>query len=276
MPKLNNDIVNIEIELLIEAIYKRYSYNFHAYSRAHIKRIVLKFMRTERIAHVAELQRLILYNSEVFYRLILGFSSNVSEMFRDPSFYKSFIARVIPDLRTCKSLRFWNAGCSTGEDVYSLAILLKKLGLYNISKVLATEFNPIMLEKASKAIFSLSSTNEYVKNYNSIELDGDLSEFFTKKNNSLILNKELKTNIRFLEHSLVAGENMEQMNVIICRNVLIYFERKLQDRVFGLFHESLVKGGYLCLGLKENMNYSPFNDSFELIDSHMKIYRKIK
>ncbi len=270
----NNQIVeNIELNLLLEAIYIRYSYDFRNYSRAHIKRRVLARLTRSNIGSISEMQHLVLTNESFFHSLLVDLSLNVTEMFRDPTFFKAIREIVVPILKTYPFLKIWHAGCATGEEVYSMAILLKEEGLFERSLIYATDFNQIVVEKASEAIFPVERMKLYSENYLKAGGKGSFSEYFNINYDSAIFDKELRKNIVFSDHNLVTDGVFGEMNLILCRNVLIYFNRELQNNVFKLFYESLTPGGILCLGSKETLLFSEIKNKFNTLHK-LNIYKK--
>jgi chemotaxis protein methyltransferase CheR len=267
------DSENIEIALLLEAIYLKYGYDFRGYSRVHVKRRVISRLRRSDYKSVSEMQYHILNNKEFFHTMLVDLSLNVTEMFRDPKFFQALRTTVIPFLKTYPFIKIWHAGCATGEEVYSMAIILKEEGLYDRSIIYATDFNQIVLNKATEAVYPVKLLKLFSENYLKAGGTGSLSDHFLINYDSALLNKELKRNIVFSDHNLVTDGVFGEMNIIICRNVLIYFNRELQNRVFKLFHESIVPGGILCLGSKETMMFSEYADHFTPLNKH-NIFKK--
>jgi len=265
---------NIEIALILEAIYLKYGYDFRNYSKAHIKRRILSRFMREKLSNLSEMQYLLLTNPEWFHNLLLDFSLNVTEMFRDPKFFQAVRAQVVPLLKTYPFLKIWHAGCSTGEEVYSMAILLKEEDMLDKCIIYGTDFNQIVLDKAAEAIYPLDRMKEYTNNYNKAEGKASFSDYFSANYNAVLLDKELKKNIVFSDHNLVTDGVFGEMNMIVCRNVLIYFNRALQEKVIKLFYESLLPGGILCLGTKETLILSDYNEKFEQI-SKLNIFKKL-
>lgn len=264
----------IEIHLLLEAIDMKYGYDFRNYSSAHMKRRIHYRMSLAGIVSIAEMQHKILYDVEFFNLVLSDFSINVTEMFRDPSFYRAFRKEVIPILKTYPFIKIWHAGCSTGEEIYSMAILLKEEGLYDRAQIYATDFNKIVLHKAKEGIYSIDDIKEYTYNYQKAGGKHSFSDYYIAKYNSVIFEPSLKKKITFAEHNLVTDGVFGEMHVIICRNVMIYFNKQLQSKVIKLFSDSLTNGCFLCLGSKESIKFSNNLDNFEEFISSEKIYRK--
>jgi chemotaxis protein methyltransferase CheR len=267
----NNE--NIEIALLLDAIYLKYGYDFRSYSRVHIKRRVMSRLRRSEFKSVSEMQYHVLTNRDFFHSLLVDLSLNVTEMFRDPKFFSVLRSNIIPYLKTYPFIKIWHAGCATGEEVYSMAILLKEEELYDRSIIYATDFNQIAIKKASEAIYPIKYIKQFSENYQNAGGKGSLSDHFTINYNSAILNKQLKNNIVFSDHNLVTDGVFGEMNIIICRNVLIYFNRELQNKVFKLFYDSLITGGILCLGTKETMMFSEHCNQYTQLHK-LNIFKK--
>jgi chemotaxis protein methyltransferase CheR len=195
-------------------------------------------------------------------------------MFRDPSFFKVLREAVIPELKKQPFIKIWHAGCSSGEEVYSTAILLKEEGLYKTSLIYATDADDVVLGKAKSGVFAIDRMKDYTLNYKKTGGLASFADYYTARYDNAIMDNALKENIVFSNHNLVTDGVFGEMDMIICRNVFIYFNRDLQDRVFRLFFESLRPGGFLCLGAKETIRFSSFSDNFENVADHERIYRK--
>ncbi len=268
------DIQRIEIDLLLEALFQRYGYDFREYAMASIRRRVRHLMLKSGCAHPSELIPRLLHDHDFAQKAILEFSISVTEMFRDPSFYMSVRNKVLPYLSTYPFLKIWHAGCATGEEVYSLAILLQEAGLYDRATIFATDFNELSLEKAREGIYPLKDLQQYEKNYQKAEGKGSLSDYYHAQYDYGMIDRSIKRNITFVSHNLVTDGVFGEMQLIFCRNVLIYFGRPLQNRVVRLFDESLEHGGFLCLGNKESLEYSAASGHFKVIDEMERIYQK--
>jgi len=265
---------NIEIEMLLEAIYRKYGYDFRSYSRASIKRRILHRLAISRLKSISELQHRVLYHIEFFEKLLMDFSINVTEMFRDPEFYKTLVKEIIPVLQTFPYIKIWHAGCSTGEEVYSMAIILKEEGLYDRTQIYATDFNEVVLRQARQGIFPLERIKDYTYNYQRSGGKESFANYYTAKYDSAIVDQSLKKNIVFAGHNLATDGVFGEMNMIVCRNVLIYFKKNLQNHVLGLFKASLRHHGFLCLGTKESLMFTEHENDFEAVAGKVKIYRK--
>lgn len=270
----NADLLNIEIQLLLEAIFLRYGYDFRNYSKAHIKRRILHRLSISQLPNVTELQNKVLRDRDFFIGFLDDLSINVTEMFRDPDFYKSMRENIIPKLRTYAYFKIWIAGCATGEEVYSLAILLKEEGLLDRCQVYATDFNRRVLEIAREGVYQKADIEQYDRNYVLSGGKYKMSDYYQSMYGSVMFNKELSNRIVFADHNLVTDSVFADVNLIMCRNVMIYFEKNLQENVLNLFYESLVPSGILCLGTKESIKFTRVEKLFEVIDEKQKIYKK--
>lgn len=271
----DSQLEKMEIELLLEAIYRHYGFDFRSYAFSSIRRRIWKRVNAEGLSNVTALQERILHDSKVMERLLLDLSINVTAMFRDPGFYRAFREDVVPLLRTYPFIRVWHAGCSTGEEVYSMAILLEEEGLLARSRLYATDINEVVLQQARAGIFPLERMQEYTENYIKAGGKRSFSEYYVAKYDGALFSPALTEHVVFSQHNLVTDRSFSEFNVILCRNVLIYFDKSLQARVQGLFYDSLVHFGILGLGSKESLKFSQYEDCYEQIAAE-KIYRKIK
>ncbi|HEX2095098.1 MAG TPA: protein-glutamate O-methyltransferase CheR [Longimicrobiaceae bacterium] len=270
------ELEKIEVELLLEGIYRYYGFDFRSYAYASLKRRVWKRIHAEGLSTVSELQSRVLHEREMMERLLMDLSVNVTAMFRDPNFYRAFRTKVVPLLRTYPFIRVWHAGCSTGEEVYSMAILLTEEGLYDRARIYATDINEVVLQQAKAGIFPLEKMQDYTQNYLQAGGKRSFSEYYTAAYDGALFSPPLTRNVVFAQHNLVTDRSFSEFNVILCRNVMIYFDRSLQARVHGLFYESLPVYGILALGSKESMRFSEYEECYEEIDSREKIYRKVR
>lgn len=272
---MNHDKIElIEIDLLLEAIFRRYGYDFRSYSRASIERRTRQFMSGTGCETIAEMIPKILHDQDFFSRLVQYYSIAVTEMFRDPFFYLSIRKEVVPLLRTWSHFKIWHAGCATGEEVYSLASVLKEEGLYDRATIYATDFNDENLERAREGVYEIGKMKEATRNYQLAGGQVSFSEYYHARYGSAAICDALKERITFANHNLAVDEAFGEIHLVICRNVLIYFNRELQNRALGLFTKSLVNGGFLCLGAKEDLKFSSVVSMFEVVDSKAKIYKK--
>jgi chemotaxis protein methyltransferase CheR len=272
----DQDLERIEIELLLEGIYRHYGFDFRSYAYASIRRRLWKRIEAEGLGTVSALQAVILHQPQMMEKLLLDLSINVTAMFRDPTFYQAFRDRVVPLLRTYPYIRIWHAGCATGEEVYSMAILLQEEGLYERSRIYATDINEVVLQRAKEGIFPLDRMQEYTENYIAAGGKRAFSDYYTAKYGGALFNPSLTKNVVFSLHNLVTDGSFAEFNVILCRNVLIYFDKSLQSRVHGLFYDSLAMFGILVLGSKESLRFSPYEESYEQINGPEKIFRKVR
>lgn len=272
----NHDVDNeqLEISLLLEAIYQKYGYDFREYASAHTRRRLEHRMKLEQMVNFSELIHKAIWEESFFNQLLLDLSINVTEMFRDPWFYKRVRELVLPHLQTYPFIKIWHAGCSAGQEVYSMCILLEEEGMKKRSQLYATDFNDLILAKAKDGIYPMDLVREYSTNYLQAGGKFSLSDYYTAEYNSVMMQSSLKEQVLFTSHNLATDGAFGEMNLIFCRNVLIYFNRELQNRVLKLFSDSLCPGGFLCLGSKENLKFSEVADQFEVVAEKEKIYRK--
>jgi chemotaxis protein methyltransferase CheR len=231
-------------------------------------------MSVEHFSSISQMQEKVLRDKNFFIDLLEDLSINVTEMFRDPDFYKSFRKNVVPTLKTYPFIKIWHAGCSTGEEVYSLAILLQEEGLLNRCQVYATDFNRKVLEVAKHGIYQTQELEKFQRNYTKSGGKGQLSDYYTLKYGSIKFDQSLSKRVVFADHNLVTDHVFAEVNLILCRNVLIYFNRELQSKVINLFHESLTHSGHLCLGSKESLRFTQHEQNFSDIDAKQKIFKK--
>lgn len=264
----------IEIRLLIEAIYLKYGYDFRNYSRAHIRRRIVNRFQHSGLNSISEMTHRALNDIDFVETILMDLSITVTEMFRDPSFYRALRQSVLPVLRTYPFVKIWHAGCASGEEVYSMAIMLKEEGLLHKTQIYATDFNPYVINYAKKAEYPVNRIKEFTVNYQKAGGRRSFSDYYKADGESARLIDPLKKNIVFANHNLVTDSVFAEMNLIICRNVLIYFNRELQDRVIHLFMESLSGGAFLCLGSKENLQFSAHFHAFEPVVEQERIYIK--
>ncbi len=264
----------LEIALLLEAIYQRSGYDFRSYAKASIGRRTRQFMSGCGCEKIAEMIPRALHDQEFMTRLIQYYSISVTEMFRDPFVYKVIREKIIPMLRTYPYLKIWHAGCATGEEVYSLAILLAEENIYRRSTIYATDFNDSVLNKAREGIYSIEHIQEATRNYQAGGGRRPFSEYYHSRYGAAALDASLKKNITFANHNLATDGAFGEMNMVICRNVLIYFNRELQNKALKLFAQSLVHGGFLCLGTKETIDFTEVAGDFEPVDKKARIYKK--
>ncbi len=271
---MTEDLENIEIDLFLAAIFQRYGYDFRNYARATVKRRLRHLLAKTNYARISDMIPPLLHD-EAFARLVIfDFSITVTEMFRDPDFYRAMRERVVPYLKTYPFVKVWVAGCATGEEVYSLAIVLQEEGVYDRATLFATDFNDLALQKAGEGIYPLKEMRQYTANYQQSGGKRSFADYYHAQYDSVIMDQSLKARITFANHNLVTDGIFGDVHLIFCRNVLIYFDKTLQHRVLTLLTDSLLHGGFLCLGTKETLEFSPIESYFRVIDAHEKIYQK--
>jgi chemotaxis protein methyltransferase CheR len=270
------DLEAIEVDLLTQGIYQHYGFDFRDYSLPSLRRRLWKRVYAEGLSTISALQDKVLHDPACMERLLLDLSINTTAMFRDPSFYLAFRQKIVPLLRTYPFVRIWHAGCSTGEEVYSMAILLQEEGLYERSRIYATDINEAVLQRAKDGIFPLSSMQENTANYISAGGKGTFSGYYTARYDYALFRPSLRENVVFAQHNLVTDASFNHFNVIFCRNVLIYFNNQLQDRVQELFLNSMELFGILGLGKKETIRYTAVADHYEELDAVERLYRRIR
>jgi len=266
---------DVEIELLLEGLFRVHGFDFRDYSRASIKRRILELMRAETAATVSALQDKVLHDSACLDRFLLGLSVHATAMFRDPSFYSTFRKEVVPLLKTYPTVQIWIAGCSTGEEVYSLAILLREEGVYERCRIYATDISQTVLRKARDGIFPLAAMRDYTNNYHQAGGGHEFSDYYTAQYDNAIFSSSLRNNVVFSEHNLATDGSFNEFQVILCRNVMIYFNKDLQARVHKLLYESLSMFGVFGLGNKESLRFTPRADSYQHLNLNDKLYRKV-
>jgi chemotaxis protein methyltransferase CheR len=270
-----DELEDVEIELLLEGVYRHYGYDFRNYAMSSLKRRIRARVIDERVTTISGLKEKVLHDPACMERLLLGLSIHVTAMFRDPRFFLAFRQQVVPLLRTYPFIRIWHAGCSTGEEVYSMAILLQEEGLYERCRLYATDMNEPVLRTAREGIYPLAAMKGYTSNYIHAGGKNDFSAYYTAMYDNAIFRPALKKNLVFAQHNLAIDGPFNEFHVIMCRNVMIYFNRRLQARVQGLFSNSLVRFGFLCLGTKESLKYSSHEAMFQEFDDEERIYRMI-
>jgi chemotaxis protein methyltransferase CheR len=270
------EVEQLEVELLLEAVFRRYGFDFREYAAASLKRRLWRRMNAEHLTTITQLQDRLLHDPQCMERLLLDLSINVTAMFRDPSFYVAFREQVVPALHTYPFTRIWCAGCSTGEEVYSLAILLQEEELYDRTRIYATDINEAVLETAKAGVFRLDRMKQYTQNYIRAGGKRDFSEYYVAAYDGARFSRSLTENVVFAQHNLATDRAFNEFNVVVCRNVMIYFDKTLQNRVHDLFYESLDTFGILALGHKESVAFTAHAEAYEVIDPAERIYRKIK
>ncbi|WP_414578940.1 CheR family methyltransferase [Anabaena sp. CCY 9402-a] len=266
---------DIEIQLLLEGLYQYYGYDFRNYALASLKRRIHNFMHSQGLKNISALQEKLLHDRTCMDRFLVNLTVNVTSMFRDPSFYLSFRNNVVPLLRTYPFIRIWHAGCSTGEEVYSMAIVLQEEHLYHRCRIYATDTNEKVLQTAKTGIFPLKLMQEYTQLYLKAGGKQSFSEYYTAAYDHAIFRASLRDNVIFAQHNLATDSSFNEFNVIFCRNVLIYFNQILQKQVHTLFYNSLCNFGILGLGRQESLRFTPYEQYYEEIAKGEKLYRRL-
>jgi len=274
MEGLTSTISQKQLEELIDLVKRIYGFDFSDYTKASLKRRILRIMMLKK-QEFYDLKHILVNNVKFFQEFLEEITVNVTEMFRDPAFYKALHNQVIPYLSTYQHIKIWCAGCSSGEEVYSLAILMQEAGLTNKSFIYGTDINTEMLKEARKGIYSLRKIKSYAENYQFSGLKGSITDHFTILYDAATIHNELKHNTLFSVHNLVSDSIFNEFQMITCRNVFIYFETELQEKILELFYNSLCPHGFLCLGNKETIRSDKFRKKFKVINSTENIYQKI-
>ncbi len=265
---------DIQLTLLLEEIHRRYNFDFRDYARSSLRRRVLNGVHAEQLADMGELRELIARDSAAMERLLLALTVNVTSLFRDPEMYLGFRREVVPLLRSYPFTRIWHAGCSTGEEVYSMAILLHEEGLFDRCRIYATDMNEVVLRRASEAVYPLSTVEMHAEDYRLAGGKASLSDYHSSSYGYAIVNHWLRKNVVFAHHNLVTDRTFNEFHVIFCRNVMIYFNRRLQERVHRLLFDSLRRFGTLTVGLKESLVGTPHERDYDVIDGRLKLFRR--
>jgi chemotaxis protein methyltransferase CheR len=271
---VSDSTFDIELKLLIDAVYLRYHYDFRQYATASLKRRVRSAMTRLGCARASQLQDRVLHDARAFGVLLDVLTVPVTDMFRDPSYFRSLRRAVVPLLRTYPSIKAWVAGCSTGEEAYSLAILLKEEGLLDRALIYATDINPELLQKAEAGVYDADLVPGFTENHRRSGARSSLSEYYTAAYGRVVFDASLKTHIVFSDHSLATDNVFAEVQLVSCRNVLIYFNRDLQDRALGLFRESLERRCFLGIGSRESVRFSAHADAFVDLVREDRIFQK--
>src|SRR5215831_1288702 len=275
-PEQTLSVEEIELSLLLEGIYRQYGFDFRNYALASLRRRVWNFMQKENVATISLLQDRVLHDRTWLERFLYALSVNVSAMFRDPHFYRTFREHVVPLLKTYPFLRIWLAGVSMGEEVYSIAILLQEEGIYERCRIYATDINDAVLKKAKEGIYPIELMQTYTTNYIKAGGTRSFSDYYTAAYDRVILKSSLRDNVVFAQHNLAMDASFNEFHVILCRNVMIYFTRRLQERVHTLFYDSLSTFGILGLGNKETLQFTPHEHDFEQLEPGLRLFRRIR
>jgi chemotaxis protein methyltransferase CheR len=277
MTRQNDEIEleEIEIGLLIEGLYRRYGIDLRGYERVALRQHIHERMREEHLATVSGFQEKTLHDRECLERLLLALTSNSSTMFQDPGFYSAFRTKVVPLLRTYPFIRIWHAGCSTGQEVYSMAIVLEEEGIYERSRIYATDISSEAVKRTRAGVFPLTAAPQYTSNYLHAGGRKYLSDYFLTRDGKMFFDPELKRNMIFSEHNLATDGSFNEFNVVFCRNVMSFFNPELQERVHELIYESLGMFGVVGLGRSESLKYSPREAFYQTLDEEYRIYQKV-
>jgi chemotaxis protein methyltransferase CheR len=271
---VSDAVEDIEIHLLLEALYRRYHYDFRHYARASIKRRLRQARERLGFASFSALQDAVLHDAAMVPRLLDYLTVQVSEMFRDPEYFRAIREKVAPHLRTYPSLKVWIAGCSSGEELHSFAILLREEGLLDRTLLYATDINPSALEVAASGVYPVDRIKAFTQNHQKSGGKSSLSDYYTAAYGRAVFDKSLRSRVVFSDHSLVTDAVFAECQLISCRNVMIYFDRPLQDRAVGLFRASLARRGFLGLGSKESLRFSKHAEAFTEFVREEKIYQR--
>jgi chemotaxis protein methyltransferase CheR len=272
----DDPLEELEVRLLFEGVYRQYGFDFRDYAGASLRRRVLGVVRTENVGSVSRLQERVLHDPECFERLLSRLTVHVTSMFRDPSFYVAFREKVVPLLRTYPFVRIWHAGCSSGEEVYSMAILLEEEGLYKRCRLYATDLSEAVLGRAKTGVFPLAAMREYTENYQRAGGKRAFSDYYTARYERALFRPALQENVVFAQHNLVTDAAFNEFNVVLCRNVMIYFNQDLQRRVHELLRTSLSRLGVLGLGRRESLRFTPHEGSYQVLDAAEQLYRRMQ
>lgn len=270
---MTSEITNEELGEIIDVIREAYGYDFRGYAVASLKRRILRFANIAGVS-IFDLKYHLVNDKSFFFWMLGSLTVNVTEMFRDPLFYADLKELVLPALATYPLIKIWHAGCSSGEEAFSMAIMLHEAGILDRCKIYATDMNMANIEQATSGIIPMARMKEYTANYLRAGGIHDFSNYYTARYDHAIISKELRSHILFSQHNLVTDYVFNEFQLICCRNVLIYFNKKLQNQVINLFHSSLSPLGYLALGTKESLIFTDLVDNFEVISSKSKIYRR--
>ena len=269
-----SSLERLEIELLLQAVYRHYGHDFRSYAFSSLRRRLRKRLDGEGLTTFSALQDRILHDEAALERLLRDLSVSVTGMFRDPSFFLGLREKVVPLLRTYPFVRIWHAGCATGEEVYALAIMLEEEGLYDRARVYATDISAVALDKAKLGVFPLARMRECTSNYLQAGGTRAFSGYYTANPECAVFDAKLRRNVLFAQHNLATDTSFSEFNLILCRNVMIYFDRDLKSRVLKLFEDSLASLGVLCLGRRESLRFTCAENDYDEIDARERIYRR--
>jgi chemotaxis protein methyltransferase CheR len=273
-PLPDTELEQIELDLFVLALKRRHGFDFSQYAPASLTRRVRQLVHVHRCDSITEMTARLLHQPDFVTRIVQGLSVPVSEMFRDPAVFRALRTQILPMLASYPRINVWQAGCANGQEVYSLAILLEEAGLYERSHIFATDFNPEALKRAHDGIYAAKEAQLWSRNYQEAGGSQSLASYYSARYDFIRLHDRLRRNITFTNHNLVSDKMFCEAHLVLCRNVLIYFSNPLQNRTLALFRDSLVRGGYLCLGLRENLDFAPAAADFTAIDAGLRLYRR--
>lgn len=268
------EVEDVEIRLLLEGVQQVYGYDFRDYADASIKRRLTQWLAESPFDTYSAAQARLLRDPELFVSLLQGITVNVTEMFRDPAFFKTLREQVVPFLKTYPFVKIWHAGCASGEEAYSMAILLNEEGMAGRYRMYATDIDEAVLQQAAAGVMPMTEMQKYTRNYQKSGGAASFADYYTARYDRAILSPALKKDIVFAPHNLATDAEFGEMNMVLCRNVMIYFKPALKERCLKLFDNSLLPGGFLCLGLKESLEKKKVGDKYEEVIPYMRIYRK--
>lgn len=268
------ELEQLELRLLLEAVHQHYGYDFRGYARSSLRRRIWRRVSEEGLESISALQASVLHDPAVMERLLVDLSISVTSMFRDPTFFVALREKVVPLLRTYPFVRIWNAGCATGEETFSLSILMREEGMGDRVRIYATDMNDAVLRQAKMGVFPLDRMQDYTRDYLRAGGTTAFSDYYKVIGDQVRFDPSLADNVVFARHNLVTDGRFNEFHLVVCRNVMIYFDSALQDKVHQLLHESLIRFGILALGHKESIRFTSHADSYEELDAREKIYRR--
>jgi chemotaxis protein methyltransferase CheR len=274
VPITDVEVENVEIRLLLEGIHQVYGYDFRDYADASIRRRLTHWLAESGFDTFSAAQSRLLRERSVFDSLLRGITVNVTEMFRDPAFFKALRRQVVPFLKTYPFVKIWHAGCATGEEAYSMAILLNEEGMSGRYRMYATDIDEAVLQRASEGMVSLADMQKFTRNYQKSGGTGSFADYYTARYDRAVLSNTLRKDIVFAPHNLAVDAEFGEMHVVICRNTMIYFKPALKERCLHLFDASLLPGGFLCVGLKETLEDRTIAEHYQELVPGMRIFRK--
>jgi chemotaxis protein methyltransferase CheR len=270
------DLEELELDLLLEGIAEHYGYDFRRYARASLKRRFKHAMASEGVNNFSQLQARVLHSSAAFDQLIANISVHVTAMFRDPLFYRALVDRVVPLLKTYPFIRIWIAGCATGEEVHSVAILLEEAGIYERCRIYATDISDDLLARAARGLYPIGALRGYTQNYQRAGGKSAFSDYYSTDDKHAVFRARLRKNVVFSRHNLACDGPFNEFNLVLCRNVMIYFDRDLREHVHGLLHQSLARFGVLALGQKESISFTPVTNHYDDLVPEQRIFRRVR